>query len=301
MKSKELNIFQKIALEILWCVIFLLSMLPHCVRFGVLAPFVAFVVRRVGYRKEVVRDNIKNSFPEKSADELQKIERRFYTILSEVMVSFISLASPFIKRDFLYGDYIGENAKQFREEITGKNWISLTSHFGLWEYYSLWPTFSGQTLIGVYHRLQNPLFDALFKRLRALPYVVTVPLQDTVRFTMKHRDGVLGRNFTLGLIADQSPIWRPDPKWYRFLNQDTIFYDGGEKIALKLSLPAYFIYQERVAPGRYLFVAEKLYDGVEQVDEGEITRRYIAALEALIRKNPEMWLWSHRRWKHKRE
>ncbi|MFR9555685.1 MAG: lauroyl acyltransferase, partial [Rikenellaceae bacterium] len=78
----------------------------------------------------------------------------------------------------------------------------------------------------------------------------------------------------------------------------TIFFAGGEKIALNLNLPVYFIYQTRVGRGRYEFGYELIHDGVESVEPYEITRRYVEKLEAVIRANPHLWLWSHRRWKH---
>ena len=88
--------------------------------------------------------------------------------------------------------------------------------------------------------------------------------------------------------------------WFRFLNQDTIFFDGGEKLALRCNLPGYFVRMERLQRGRYQMSFEPIYDGVEEVAQYEITERYVRRLEAMIREHPELWMWSHRRWKHKR-
>ena len=104
----------------------------------------------------------------------------------------------------------------------------------------------------------------------------------------------------MGLIADQNPPRRPDSHWFRFLNQDTIFFDGGEKLALRCNLPVYFVRMERLQRGRYQMSFDPIYDGVEEVAEYEITERYVRRLEAMICEHPELWMWSHRRWKHKR-
>ena len=102
----------------------------------------------------------------------------------------------------------------------------------------------------------------------------------------------------MGLVSDQSPNLRADTEWYDFLNQKTAFIDGGERLAMRFHLPVYYVDVWRSAPGRYRAGFVKLYDGVESVAEGEITRRYAAALEATIRREPELWMWSHKRWKH---
>ena len=85
-----------------------------------------------------------------------------------------------------------------------------------------------------------------------------------------------------------------------FLNQDTIFFDGGEKLALRCTLPVYFVKMSRLRRGRYEMSFELIYDGKEEVAEYEITQRYVRKLERMICECPELWMWSHRRWKHKR-
>ena len=97
---------------------------------------------------------------------------------------------------------------------------------------------------------------------------------------------------------NQSPILRPDTEWIEFFGQPTAFIDGGEKIAMKFRIPAYFTRIDRVAVGRYAVTFEEVFDGEEQVEEWEITRRYAERLEAMIRRRPELWLWSHNRWRH---
>ncbi|MDE5622441.1 MAG: lysophospholipid acyltransferase family protein, partial [Alistipes sp.] len=130
---------------------------------------------------------------------------------------------------------------------------------------------------------------------------MTVSMRDCLRFYLRNREkGVGGKNLVMGLIADQNPPWRPDSHWFRFLNQDTIFFDGGEKLALRCHLPVYFVKMERLQRGRYRMSFERIYDGEEEVAPNEITGRYVSRLEEMIRERPELWMWSHRRWKHKR-
>ena len=109
-----------------------------------------------------------------------------------------------------------------------------------------------------------------------------------------------GQRIGIGLIADQNPPLRPNSHWFRFLNQDTVFFDGIEKMALKFHMPVYFCRQRRLRRGFYELEFVKLYDGEERVEPNEITGRYVRQLEQDIMADPGMWLWSHRRWKHHR-
>ena len=102
------------------------------------------------------------------------------------------------------------------------------------------------------------------------------------------------------MIADQNPPLRPNSHWFRFLNQDTVFFDGIEKMSLKFHLPVYFCHQRRLRRGFYELEFLPLYDGVEPVAPNEVTERYVRQLEREIVADPGMWLWSHRRWKHRR-
>jgi KDO2-lipid IV(A) lauroyltransferase len=105
----------------------------------------------------------------------------------------------------------------------------------------------------------------------------------------------------LGLISDQAPPLRADTEWFDFLNRKSTFIEGSERIAMRFKLPVYFLHIERVKAGLYRLRFDPLYDGTEEVEPMEITRRYARALESMIREHPELWLWSHNRWKHSPE
>ena len=118
--------------------------------------------------------------------------------------------------------------------------------------------------------------ERLYQRLRNYENSMTVAMKDSLRFYLRNRErGIEGKNLVMGLIADQNPPRRPDSHWFRFLHQDTIFFAGGEKLALRCNLPGYFVRMERLQRGRYQMSFEPIYDGVEEVAENEITERYV--------------------------
>ncbi len=304
MSRGKLNIGQRIMLDVIWALCCFVGFLPHFVQFRILAPLLKFIFYRVlKYRLGVVMQNLRNSFPERSEAELNSICSGFYTTLSEIAISTIALANGRSSKNILPQDgALCEGDVRYLKEVTSTtSWVALTAHYGLWEYMLFWSKFSSQRLLAVYHPLKSPVFDELFKRLRNHDKVEPVPSKDTLRLVMRHGVTYRGESYLLGLIADQSARSRSNSNWYRFLNQDTVFFDGGEKIALRIKLPVRFIYQHRLSPGRYEMCSRLIWDGEEAVEAGEITRRYVEMLESVIVKQPELWLWSHKRWKAKRD
>ena len=301
MEKPELNMFQRLWLEILWGSMRLFAVLPYWFKYYFVENFLFFLLCYVlRYRRRVVQENLRNSFPEKSERERWIIRRRFYRTLAEIFIDTVDLArrSTSRARETLSIEGFEEQVQR----VKGRDWIAMLAHFGCWEYCSYWGLFEpSQMIVAVYHPLRSPVMECLYQRLRNSFYATTVAMNDCVRFYLRHREtGVDGKNMVLGLIADQNPPRRPNSHWFRFLNQDTIFFDGGEKLARRFRLPVYFIRMERLRRGRYRMSFEQLYDGSEEVAENEITERYVRHLERMICERPELWMWSHRRWKHKR-
>ena len=269
MKRTDLTILQRFWLETLWLGARVFAVMPYWFKYYVVENLLFVLLYYcLRYRMKVVKTNLRNSFPEKSERELAVIRRRFYRTLSEIFVDT----------------------------------IAMTAHFGCWEYCSYWGLYErSQMLVAVYHPLRSKVMEELYRRLRNYENSMTVSMKESLRFYLRNRTGgIAGKNLVMGLIADQNPPRRPDSRWFRFLNQDTIFFDGGEKLALRCNLPVYFVKMNRLRRGRYEMSFELIYDGKEEVAEYEITQRYVRKLERMICECPELWMWSHRRWKHKR-
>ena len=301
MKTTELTPMQRIGLESLWLGARVFAAMPYWFKYYVVENLIFVLLRYcLRYRMKVVKTNLRNSFPEKDERELAVIRRRFYRTLAEIFVDTINLAglTPEKGRSLLTVKGLEEQ----KERVGGRDWIAMTAHFGCWEYCSFWGLYDPtQIVVAVYHPLRSRIVEAFYQRLRNGDYATTVAMKESLRFYLRNRaGGIRGRNLVMGLIADQNPPRRPDSRWFRFLNQDTIFFDGGEKLALRCNLPVYFVKMNRLRRGRYEMSFELIYDGKEEVAEYEITQRYVRKLERMICECPELWMWSHRRWKHKR-
>ena len=284
---------------LLWLLCYMVAILPHCVRFKVLSPLVAFVLRSViHYRRAVIVRQLKASFPDYDEAKIEGIAHRYYDHLAEMIICTLSMAKMGGKarRKIMEFD-LPEN---FHEVVDNRNVVYLTSHYGFWEYaLNIYLQTPEHYLVGAYHPLKNSVMDKLFIRLRKVDTVVLVPSKGLMRYFFNNAKSEKPALLGLGLVSDQNCPPTRGCCWHRFLNHDSLFFDGGEQLALKFGMPVYYIEMERIKAGHYRLHLVQLYDGVEEVKPHEITEKYIRLLEQTIIAKPEYWLWSHNRWKHK--
>ncbi|MBS1635276.1 MAG: lysophospholipid acyltransferase family protein [Bacteroidetes bacterium] len=288
---------KKLGFYIVLPFIYGISLLPFFIFYG-LADFVFVLLYFViGYRKKVVYQNLKNSFPDKSHKELKQIERRFYRYLVDLILeTFKTLTiskKEAIKRCAFTDDTLSLFKKLADEK---KSCIIVMGHFGNWEWAgNTFSLMNKQQLYVIYHPLTNPYFDKLMYDMRTRFGTKLYAMKDTMREMIKNRQEVNATAF----IADQTPA-PENAYWTTFLHQDTPVFWGTEKIAQKLNYPIVYVTVNRVKRGYYKVHAEVLVENPKDTKEGEISELHTRKLEHDIRHQPEIWLWSHRRWKHKR-
>ncbi len=288
---------------VVFSVCWLVGLLPLWFLYGVLARFVAFVLYRVvRYRLGVVRSNLESSFPDRSRDELRAIERRFYTNLAEYFVDAVDLASISRRQLMKRCDWPEENRRALNRIAGSRNWVTLLGHYGSWEMLStfgLWP--DSAAMVSLYKPLKGKVFDMYYRRIRNrfAPAINSIPNTELIRYYLANKDGLQGRPLSVALISDQNAPLDAFSEWVPFLNHPTVFFHGGEKIARKFSLPIFYMHVRKVRRGHWEQTFELIWDGVSPTEDHLITRRYGEMLEAEICRVPELWLWSHKRWKKK--
>ncbi len=275
----------------------LLAFLPLRVLFVLSDINFFFVYYVFGYRKKTVRENLKNSFPDKTEKELKRIELLFYRHFCDLFVEvnyvlFVSKRRATKMVTFKNIDIINK----YYEE--GKSVIVAGGHYGNWEILSLFGLYLKHTVIGAYKPLNNKYFENFINKSRERFGGIPVPMHDVTRMALKMSQE--GRPFFLGLITDQTPVKGDIRYWTSFLNQETPVFLGTEKIAIKTNQPVLFCSMRKVKRGRYEVELELLTENPKETKQYEITEMHVKALERLIQEKPEYWLWSHRRWKHKR-
>jgi Kdo2-lipid IVA lauroyltransferase/acyltransferase len=282
-------------LSLFFIYLFLLIPIPFFYWLSDLTFFLLYHV--IGYRKNVVFENLKNSFPNKSKKELDDISRRFYKYLCDLFLeTFKTLV--FSKKSALKHCKMNPAAKALFEKYYDekKSVIIVMGHFGNWEWGG--NTFSlscPQQLYVIYHPLENKYFNNLIIKMRTKFGSKLIDMKDAFKDMIKNKDEINATAF----IADQTPPPQ-GAYWTKFLNQDTPVFWGTEKIARKMNFPIVYISIKRLKRGYYELFAETLFENPKDTVEGEISETHTRRLEQDIIEQPEIWLWSHRRWKHKR-
>jgi KDO2-lipid IV(A) lauroyltransferase len=252
--------------------------------------------RVVRYRKRVVFNNLRNSFPEKSDKELKIIARKFYHHLSDVLVE--SMKAFTMKEEDVVKRYEYENT-EFLDELyrQGKSVICVGGHYNNWEWAGI---ASGTQLkhlpVGFYKPLTNKLVDDYVQKTRVRGRSLLVSISNTSAVFSKD----YGEPAIFYMVADQSPSNARLAYWVQFLNRDTATLHGPEKYARLYNLPVVFAFPRKIKRGHYKLKFIMLVEDPSKTKTGEITQIYMSALEKIIREKPEYYLWSHRRWKHKR-
>lgn len=253
----------------------------------------------VRYRRKVVRMNLQNSFPEKSQKELRNIEHKFYHYLCDYLVSEVKLAQ--LKPQSIIDRMSYDNLDVFADRAEqGRDIALLIPHYGFYEWLINLKFFVPEKyqILHIYKPLHNPYIDEMLKRMRSKFGGVNVAKHSTVRSVIKlHKDGA---NFGVGFITDQSPNKTEAKYWTTFLNQDTVFMDGAEKIAKMLDMSVLYADIHYIKRGYWQVHFDVITDAPNKTKDGEITEVFARKLEQTIRRDPSYWFWSHKRWKIKR-
>jgi KDO2-lipid IV(A) lauroyltransferase len=250
------------------------------------------------YRRKVVATNLKNAFPEKSEDELLKIEIRFYKHLADLFLETLKLthmsSKTFKKRLIVTNP---EVIKRLKEK--GKDIVAVCGHYSNWEWMAAIPLFTDIKCVSIYKPLKNSHFNRFLNHLRNKHGMVLAPMSNIVREIIADRSK--GIRTLSAFISDQTPAITDIKYWTQFLNQDTAVYLGAEKIAAKYDMAVVFLNNQKMKRGYYQITLEVLFENTAGLPEYTVTESHVRRLEELIREKPEYWIWSHRRWKHKRE
>ncbi len=277
--------------------LYLLSLLPFWMLY-LISDFIFILVYYVfGYRRKVVEENLRNSFPEKTAEERWVIERKFYRHLCDLIMETVKMFT--ISKKQLERRIVGINIKLAEDALnSGRSVIGAVGHYGNWEIANLRASYeTAYPKIVVYKSLTNKVFDEAFRKMRSRFGAILVDMPNATRAMMEYRHKPA---FNL-LVSDQTPVKGDMNYFTEFLNQPTAVFLGIEKISKLLNSVVIFCDIRKVKRGYYECTFVPLVDEPKQTAPHEITEAHVKYLEKVIREQPEYWLWSHRRWKFKPE
>ena len=260
--------------------------------------FFLFVYYIAKYRRAVVLTNLRNSFPEKSNTEISQIAKKFYHHFCDTFI------------ETLYFDRISE--KEISKRLTilnpelmdkyllqGRQVILALGHYNNWEWNYGWPRNPDHIGYVIYKRLTNKSFDKFYFKMRSRFGIIPLERADTFRQLVADKNN--HKSTVSAFLMDQTPRKHDIQYWTTFLNQETPVLTGTEKMARKLDAAVLFCHIRKLKKGYNRLEFTLITENAKETAPFEITEKATRMIEEVIQERPELWLWSHKRWKHKRE
>lgn len=247
------------------------------------------------YRTKIVYTNLQNSFPEKSDQERKIIEKKFYRYLCDLILENTKIKS-FTEKEIRKRVHIKNPKEILKYFDKGQSVIIANGHYANWEWgIPRLAVLSNYPALIIYKPLTNKAFETAFNKARTHLGGTMVPMKQTARKIVEYQDQVHSSVF----LIDQTPTKQGSDYFINFLNQPTLVFKGIEKIAKKANYPVVYCHIDRVKRGYYSVEFTTLVENPNETKENELTLLLNGFLEDIIKRKPELWLWSHKRWKHK--
>ncbi|MET0243897.1 MAG: lysophospholipid acyltransferase family protein [Flavitalea sp.] len=273
--------------------IYLISLLPLRVLYIIADGIYGLLYYLVGYRKKVVLSNLTIAFPHKTEAERIKIMKGFYKNFVDTFIETIKLLSA--GKSFLEKHVEVKNVEILNGLYARKRRVQVhLGHNFNWEYANA--AFAAQTpytFLGVYMPIKNKNFDRMFRFLRSRFGTVLIPATDMRNSMLPYRHEL----YLLGLVADQVPGDVQRAYWLNFFGKPAPFARGPERGARAGDISVVFAKIYKLKRGKYVVEFSMGVEHPTKLEEGALTAKYVKFLEEVINLHPDMWLWSHRRWK----
>lgn len=288
---------QRIVFLLVYPFLWLISILPFKL-FYLFSDVVFFIVYYVaGYRIKTVKENLKLVFPEKQEAEINWITKEFYKHMVDMfleMIKSISISNEEIKKRFTFPGV--DEIQKIRD--MDKSILLACGHYASYEWMNALQLYGlDYRGFGIYKKVKNPFFDKLAKDIRGRYDGVLIPTTEATRtITANEKAGVRG---VYGMIADQSPKLNRAKVWTDFMGITVPVFTGTENLSRSLDMVVVYLHVEKVKRGFYEASFKTITYNPANEPKFYITRRYFEELELQIKKAPQYYLWTHKRWKHR--
>ena len=255
-----------------------------------------FLGRVLKYRKKIIHKNLKNSFPEKSENEIFEIRNNFYKHFCDLIVESFSGFS--ISRKSIEQKITIKNQDLLNEfAVKGQNIILIGGHYNNWEMTAQrMPLVFKHELFAIYKPIKNKFYDRKMKSSREKFGLNMISMKETKAYFTNET----GTPRAIIFGSDQSPSNSKKAYWTKFLNQDSAFLYGAEKYAKSFNWPVIYVSINKIKRGDYLVEYQLITQKPKEESYGEFIKKFAFLLESDIKNQPEYWLWTHNRWKKKK-
>ena len=277
----------------LWCI----SMLPFSLLY-LFSDFVYLIVYHlIGYRKKTVRENLALALPHLSAEERLVIEKKSFRHLCDMfleMIKTMTISKSEIEKRFVFTNM--EVYKKLEEQ--DKSIAMMLAHYGSYEWVISMNAYVKFRAVAIYKKIANPYFDQLVRDIRSKFKASLVTTKETIPTIINNNKS--GKLCIYGFASDQSPKISSAFHWQKFMGIEVPVHTGAEVLAKKYNMNMIFLKVKKVKRGFYEASFEVLSENPKEVPNYEITDKFLTLVEQQIHEAPEFYLWTHKRWKHKR-
>ena len=287
---------QFILFAITYPIIWILSRLPMRILY-MKSDFFYFLIYYVfRYRKQVVLDNLKLAFPEKPEVELLRIRKKFFKHLMDLMVESVkafSISEKEILKRYTYSN--PELVNKYAAE--GRSIALMGAHQSNWEWSISLPKVLNIDMYGAYTKLNNTYYEKVIRDSREKFGVIGYKTSEMVRGMQKRfSDKQQGAYI---LLSDQSPQLHKTYYWRAFFDIKVPIHTGAEMLSKRFDLVVINYVTRRIKRGYYKTEFQLITDTPKEFKDYQITDLYTELTEKNIREQPEFYLWSHKRFKHR--
>lgn len=273
-----------------------------CLPFRVLyllSDIIRFVIAHIiKYRRKVIMINLRNSFPEKKEKELSDIMHAYYRHMCDIIVETIKLLHISDSELTKHIEVVNAELVE-RQAEDGSPVVVFLGHYGNWEWVQEVTRHYDRPSINaeIYRPIKDRTTNEMFHVIRSRFDTEQIPQQKAVRRLLQLKNE--GKQFLVGFISDQRPNSANLNHWTNFLNQDTAYAVGGEEIGRHVGAKFVYLEVRKTKRGHYVMTFKRI-SPIDTEEKYPYTLAFMSMLEETIKREPQFWLWSHKRWKFKR-
>jgi len=276
--------------------IWFISILPFRILYIISDILYLLIYYIIGYRKEVVMSNLKLVFPDKKEKELKIISKKFYSHFVDVFMEMIKTFT--VSKEEIYKRYTFKNVELLNElNKDNKSVILMGPHYANWEWIMSLDSFTNCEGYAIFKKINNKYFNNLIIKSRAK---FGTNLIETSKIISKMIDNHQNNVQSIyGLLSDQSPKLKKTYYWRTFLGVKVPIHTGAEMLAKKYNMNLVFIDTQKIKRGFYETSFSLISDDVNKYEDYKLTDIFTEKVEKKVREQPEYYLWTHNRFKHK--
>ncbi|WP_053970116.1 lysophospholipid acyltransferase family protein [Mangrovimonas sp. ST2L15] len=289
---------QFIAYILIYPILWIISIMPFRILYAISDGVYLLLYYVIGYRKNIVRDNIKLVFPEKSDQEIKSITKKFYHHMCDLFLEMIKTLTA--SRRELAKRFVLKNPETLKKlEATDNSIVVMYGHYASYEWSIILQAIANNPALGIYKTIANKYFDKLVRRIRSKYNSTLVDSKQALKRIEELHEKKEAK--LIAFISDQSPKLKPNNYWGEFMGVTIPCFIGAELTSKKYDYPITYLKIDKVKRGYYESELIVLSENPREVPDFEITESFNRILEKQIKEAPEFYLWTHKRWKHRHE